>query len=44
MQGIWAEHERALERATDVLDPSERRDLIRLLLKLKRGATSPQEG
>jgi MarR family 2-MHQ and catechol resistance regulon transcriptional repressor len=38
MQGIWTEHEQALERATDVLDPTERRDLIRLLLKLKRGA------
>jgi MarR family 2-MHQ and catechol resistance regulon transcriptional repressor len=38
MQGIWAEHVQALDRATDALDPTERRDLIRLLLKLKRGA------
>jgi len=38
MQGIWAEHERSLERVADALDPTERRDLIRLLLKLKRGA------
>lgn len=38
MDEIWTEHEQALERATDVLDPTERRDLIRLLLKLKRGA------
>lgn len=40
MEGIWAEHERSLERATDSLDPTERRDLIRLLLKLKRGAST----
>lgn len=40
MQGIWAEHERSLERAADALDPTERRDLIRLLLKLKRGASA----
>jgi MarR family 2-MHQ and catechol resistance regulon transcriptional repressor len=40
MLGIWAEHERALEGATEALDPTERRDLIRLLLKLKRGASA----
>jgi len=37
-RAIWAGHEQALERATGALDPTERRDLIRLLLKLKRGA------
>ena len=40
MRTIWPEHEQALERATEALDPTERRDLIRLLLKLKRGAST----
>jgi len=40
IHGIWTEHEQALEWATVALDPTERRDLIRLLLKLKRGASA----